>query len=171
VIGPSELTASDYDEIDETARRNNLGNFSITAALAKHFALFAARPLPSWEIIDYAYADKPDAPSGTTRELAEELASTAQNRIEVPITQTHGNPQARGATIARTQVHSVRLSSYVIAIEAILGLPEMSDRPFDTVHGSPTWPYRVRVLMLSCSQMMRLAYPETQRTRMQDNSS
>jgi 4-hydroxy-tetrahydrodipicolinate reductase len=129
VIGTSGLTASDYHEIDETARRNDLGviaagNFSITAALAKHFALFAARHLPSWEIIDYAHADKPDAPSGTTRELAEELASITQNRIEVPITQTHGNPQARGATIAGTQVHSVRLPSYVIAFEAIFGLPD-----------------------------------------------
>jgi 4-hydroxy-tetrahydrodipicolinate reductase len=129
VIGTSGLTASDYREIDEAARGNELGviaagNFSITAALAKHFALFAARHLPSWELIDYAHADKPDAPSGTTRELAEELASIAQNRIEIPIAQTHGNPQARGATIAGTQVHSVRLPGYVIGFEAIFGLPD-----------------------------------------------
>ena len=129
VIGTSGLTASDFDEIDEMATRNDLGviaagNFSITATLAKHFALFAARHLPSWEIIDYAHADKSYAPSGTTRELAEELASNSQNRIEVPVAQTHGNPQARGATIAGTQVHSVRLPSYVIAFETIFGLPD-----------------------------------------------
>jgi 4-hydroxy-tetrahydrodipicolinate reductase len=129
VIGTSGLTASDYHEIDATARSNDLGviaagNFSITASLAKHFALFAARHLPSWEIIDYAHADKPDAPSGTTRELAEELASVAQNRIEAPITPEDGNSRARGATIAGTQVHSVRLPSYVIAFEAIFGLPD-----------------------------------------------
>jgi 4-hydroxy-tetrahydrodipicolinate reductase len=40
------------------------GNCSITAALAKHFALFAAWHVPSWEIVDYAYAEKPDAPAG-----------------------------------------------------------------------------------------------------------
>lgn len=129
VIGTSGLAASDYHEIDETARKNDLGviaagNFSITAALAKHFALFAARHLPSWEIIDYAHEDKPDAPSGTTRELAEELASVAHNRVDVPITQTHGNAKARGATIAGTQVHSVRLPGYVIAFEAVFGLPD-----------------------------------------------
>ena len=129
VIGTSGLTASDYQEIDERARRSGLGviaagNFSVTAALAKHFALIAAKHLHSWEIIDYAHADKPDAPSGTTRELAEELASISQNRIEVPIAQTHGNPQARGATIGGTQVHSVRLPSYVIGFEAIFGLPD-----------------------------------------------
>jgi len=67
---------------------------------------------------------KLDAPSGTTRELAEELASIAQNQIEVPIAQTHGNPQARGATISGTQVHSVRLPSFVIAFETIFGLPD-----------------------------------------------
>jgi 4-hydroxy-tetrahydrodipicolinate reductase len=129
VIGTSGLTASDYHEIDETARRSSLGviaagNFSLTAALAKHFALIAAKHLHSWEIIDYAHADKPDSPSGTTRELAEELASIAQNQIEVPIGQTHGNPQARGATIGGTQVHSVRLPSYVIGFETIFGLPD-----------------------------------------------
>src|SRR5215469_10624808 len=129
VIGTSGLTASDYHDIDEMARRSGLGviaagNFSITAALAKHFALIAAKHLHSWEIIDYAHADKPDAPSGTTRELAEELASIAQNQIEVPIAQTHGNPQARGVTIGGTQVHSVRLPSYVIGFETIFGLPD-----------------------------------------------
>ena len=101
VIGTSGLLASDYSEIDGLARRNNLGviaagNFSITAALAKHFALFAARFLPSWEIIDYAHADKVDSPSGTTRELAEELASVARNLIEIPIAETQGDPQSRG---------------------------------------------------------------------------
>jgi 4-hydroxy-tetrahydrodipicolinate reductase len=129
VIGTSGLTAADYEEIDEIAKRSGLGviaagNFSITAALAKHFALIAAKHLPSWEIIDFARADKPDAPSGTTRELAEELSSIAQNHIEVPIAQTHGNPQARGASIACTQVHSVRLPSFVIAFETIFGLPD-----------------------------------------------
>lgn len=129
VIGTSGLTASDYSEIDEAAQKAKLGviaagNFSITAALAKHFALFAAKYLPSWEIIDYAHADKVDAPSGTTLELAEEMASIARNKIEFPIAQTLGNPQSRGATIADTQVHSIRLPSYVIAFETLFGLPD-----------------------------------------------
>ena len=129
VIGTSGLTAGDYREIDARARRQGLGviaagNFSITAALAKHFALLAAKHLPAWEIIDYAGAGKPDAPSGTARELAEELAAVAQNRLERPIAQTHGAPEARGAAIAGTQVHSVRLHSYVIAFETIFGLPD-----------------------------------------------
>jgi 4-hydroxy-tetrahydrodipicolinate reductase len=129
VIGTSGLTAEDYQEVDAHARRRDLGviaagNFSITAALAKHCALLAARHLPSWEIIDYAHADKLDAPSGTTRELAEELAAVAQNHLGRPIEQTHGVREARGAAIAGTQVHSVRLPNYVIAFETIFGLPD-----------------------------------------------
>jgi 4-hydroxy-tetrahydrodipicolinate reductase len=129
VIGTSGLAAVEYDEIDGHAQQHDLGviaagNFSITAALAKHFALVAARYLPSWEIIDYAHADKVDAPSGTTRELAEALAAVAQNHPGRPIEQTHGVREARGAAIAGTQVHSVRLPSYVIAFETIFGLPD-----------------------------------------------
>ncbi len=129
VVGTSGLTAGDYTDIEQRAKARQLGviaagNFSITAALAKHFSLIAAHYLPSWEIIDYANAAKIDAPSGTTRELAEELASTSQNHLEVALEQTHGPKEARGATIGGTQVHSIRLPGYVIAFEAIFGLPE-----------------------------------------------
>ncbi len=59
VVGTSGLSAADYAEIGQAATERGLGviaagNFSITAALAKHFALIAARYLPSWEIVDYA---------------------------------------------------------------------------------------------------------------------
>lgn len=128
VVGTSGLTASDYAEIEQRAEARKLGviaagNFSITATLAKHFALIAAHYLPSWEIIDYASASKIDAPSGTTRELAEELAAIAQNHLDVPLKDTHGPKEARGATIDGTQVHSIRLPGYIIAFETIFGLP------------------------------------------------
>jgi 4-hydroxy-tetrahydrodipicolinate reductase len=129
VVGTSGLTAADYEEIDRTARDRGLGviaagNFSITAALAKHFALMAAKYLPSWELIDYAQSDKIDAPSGTVRELAEELGKVAAPYVEVPIERIHGTPLARGATIEGMQVHSIRLPGYVIAFEAVFGLPD-----------------------------------------------
>jgi 4-hydroxy-tetrahydrodipicolinate reductase len=128
VIGTSGLTAADYLDIERTATETGLGviaagNFSITAALAKHFALLAAKHLPSWEILDYAHADKVDAPSGTTREFAEALGALAQNKVAVPVEQTHGARQARGATIGGAQVHSIRLPGYVLAFETVFGLP------------------------------------------------
>ncbi len=129
VIGTSGLTVVDFDEIELKAQEKQLGviaagNFSITAALAKHFALLAAKYLTSWEIIDYASAGKKDAPSGTTLELAEELGQIAQAKLALPIEQTHGYKQARGATIGGSQVHSLRLPSYTIAFETIFGLPD-----------------------------------------------
>ncbi len=86
VIGTSGLTAADFAEIEREASARRLGvvaagNFSITAALAKHFSLLAARHLPSWEIIDYASASKIDAPSGTTQELAESMGEVAQSEL------------------------------------------------------------------------------------------
>ena len=128
VIGTSGLTAADYADIERAAAANRLGviaagNFSLTAALAKHFALLAAKYVPTWEVIDYAHAEKPDAPSGTTRELAEALAEVAANQVAVPVQRTHGEREARGATIAGTQVHSVRLPGIVLAFETIFGLP------------------------------------------------
>ncbi|MHB1527607.1 MAG: 4-hydroxy-tetrahydrodipicolinate reductase [Candidatus Dormibacteria bacterium] len=128
VVGSSGLTATEYAEIAQAAQARKIGviaagNFSITAALAKHMALMAARYAPAWEIIDYADAGKVDAPSGTTRELAEELASMSQTQPAVPLEETHGSRAARGATIGGTQVHSLRLPGYTLSFEAIFGLP------------------------------------------------
>ncbi|HMP54425.1 MAG TPA: 4-hydroxy-tetrahydrodipicolinate reductase, partial [Candidatus Melainabacteria bacterium] len=128
VIGSSGLTADDFKDIENAAKEAKLnviccGNFSITAALAKRFSLMAAKHLPHWEIVDYASAEKIDVPSGTTRELAEELEQVRENKIIRPLTQIHGPKEARGAQIAGTPVHSIRLPSYKIAFETIFGLP------------------------------------------------
>jgi 4-hydroxy-tetrahydrodipicolinate reductase len=115
VVGTSGLTASDYTDIEQKAKALKLGviaagNFSMRAALAKHFSLIAAQYLPSWEIIDYASAAKIAAPSGTTRELAEELATVSQHQLGVALVNTHGPQAARGATIDGTHAHSIRLA-------------------------------------------------------------
>jgi 4-hydroxy-tetrahydrodipicolinate reductase len=126
VIGTSGLTAGDFAEIDDAARRRGVGviaagNFSLTAAMMQAAALLAARHLPSWEVIDYASAGKADAPSGTARELAERLGAS---RTERPIDETAGAPEARGATIEGTQVHSLRLPSFTVSTEVVFGLPD-----------------------------------------------
>src|SRR6185295_1982103 len=126
VIGTSGLSAKDYAELDQAARRKKVGviaagNFSVTAALLLRFALLAAEHVPQWEIIDYASFTKPDAPSGTAREMAERLSEIRKPKIGVPIEVMHGAKEARGADIAGTRVHSLRLPSYVIACEALFG--------------------------------------------------
>src|SRR3954468_5433584 len=126
VIGTSGLTAADFEAIDAAARERGVGavsagNFSLTAAMAKAAALLAARHLPSWEIIDYASAGKADAPSGTARELAEQLGAAARQRT---LADTHGAVEARGADIAGTQVHSLRLPSFTVSTEVVFGAPD-----------------------------------------------
>jgi 4-hydroxy-tetrahydrodipicolinate reductase len=124
VVGSSGLTAEDYDEIDAMAREKGVGviaagNFSITAALLLRFSAEAARHLEHWEVIDYASATKPDAPSGTARELAERLAEVRRPAVGVPLDETHGEREARGASVSRTQVHSLRLPSFTVSTEAV----------------------------------------------------
>jgi 4-hydroxy-tetrahydrodipicolinate reductase len=129
VIGTSGLTAADYERIDAAARERGVGviaagNFSLTAAMAQAAALLAARHLPSWEVIDYASAGKPDAPSGTARELAERLGEVRPPHVERPVAETSGAREARGATLGGAQVHSLRLPSFSVSTEVVFGLPD-----------------------------------------------
>ena len=129
VIGTSGLTDEDYVEIDAAARARGVGvlaagNFAVTAVLLQRFAQMAARQIPSWEIIDYGKPAKPDAPSGTARELATRLARAGPARAGHPIEETRGLREARGATLHGTQMHSVRLPGFVSSIEILFGLPE-----------------------------------------------
>jgi 4-hydroxy-tetrahydrodipicolinate reductase len=129
VVGASGLTAADFTEIDAVARERGLGvvaagNFSLTAALAQAAALLAARHLPSWELIDYASEGKPDAPSGTARELAERLAQVRPPVVEIPVAETAGAVEARGASISGGQVHSLRLPGFTLSTEVVFGLPD-----------------------------------------------
>jgi 4-hydroxy-tetrahydrodipicolinate reductase len=129
VVGSSGLSAQEYAEIDRVAREHQLGvvaagNFSVTAAMAQAAALLVAHYLPHAEIIDYASATKPDAPSGTARELAERLSVVNRSGPGVPLDQVKGLPGARGATVDAVQVHSLRLPSFSVATEVVFGLPD-----------------------------------------------
>lgn len=128
VIGTSGLTDGDFEELDALARARGrgvfaAGNFAITAVLLQRFALLAAAELPSWEIIDYSYERKVDAPSGTARELATKLGALRQPQVTVPVGETVGARDARGATLGGAQVHSVRLPGFTSSVEVLFGLP------------------------------------------------
>jgi 4-hydroxy-tetrahydrodipicolinate reductase len=124
VVGSSGMSADDYSEVDAAARAKSVGviaagNFSVTAALLLRFAAAAARHLDSWELIDYASATKPDAPSGTARELAERLAEVRRPLLGTPLDDVVGDREARGAAVAGTHVHSIRLPSFSVSTEAV----------------------------------------------------
>ncbi|MEA2537015.1 MAG: 4-hydroxy-tetrahydrodipicolinate reductase [Chloroflexota bacterium] len=129
VIGTSGLTDADYERIGAAADRAGVGvlaagNFAITAVLMERFAVMAAKHLRSWEVIDYGAASKPDAPSGTAREVAARLGQVAVPEVQVPIEATQGAPEARGLTLNGAQVHSVRLPGYMIGAEVLFGMPD-----------------------------------------------
>ena len=126
VVGSSGLTAAEYAELDHLARDRGVGvvaagNFSIMAAILKRAAALAAQHLQHWEILDYASADKPDVPSGTSRELAETLAEVHTPQSAVPLSQLAGPVEARGAEVQGSRIHSVRLPSFVVTTEIVFG--------------------------------------------------
>jgi 4-hydroxy-tetrahydrodipicolinate reductase len=128
VVGSSGLTAADYEDLDQLARDRGVGviaagNFSVMAAVLRRAAEMAARHLDHWEIIDYASDDKADVPSGTSRELAETLAGVRTPQAAVPLADLHGPAEARGAEVAGTRIHSVRLPSFVVTTEIVFGGP------------------------------------------------
>ncbi|WP_370106793.1 4-hydroxy-tetrahydrodipicolinate reductase [Streptacidiphilus sp. BW17] len=160
VVGSSGLSADDFAEIEAAASEAGRGvvasgNFSITASLLQHAALLAAEHLPTWEVVEYADSTKADAPGGTARELAEHLAEVHEPQIDVAIADTGGVPAARGAPIAATQVHSVRLPGYALSVEILFGLPaERLTIRHDA--GSDTTPYVDGTLLAATKAMDRI---------------
>ena len=131
VVGTSGLSDEDYAQIDGVARDKGravlaCGNFALTMVLLQKFAEQAAKYIPSWEIIDYAYEGKPDAPSGTVRELAGRLGKVRQPELALPLEQTNGVRETRGGTLGGTQVHAVRLPGFVLGAEVIFGMPDQT---------------------------------------------
>jgi 4-hydroxy-tetrahydrodipicolinate reductase len=129
VVGTSGLSEHDYREIDAVAKEVErgvlaVGNFALTAILLQKFAEMAAKYVPHWEIIDYAHADKKDAPSGTARQLASRLAQVRESRLDIPLEETQGPKESRGVRLQGSQVHSVRLPGYVISVEVLFGMPD-----------------------------------------------
>jgi 4-hydroxy-tetrahydrodipicolinate reductase len=128
VIGSSGLTAADYEELDPLARDRGVGviaagNFSIMAAVLRRASEMAAEHLEHWEIIDYGSDTKSDVPSGTSRELAETLARVRLPEYAVPLSHVHGPVEARGAEVAGTRIHSLRLPSFVVTTEIVFAGP------------------------------------------------
>lgn len=127
VVGTSGMSAGDYGEISAKADKQGLGvvasgNFSLTACLMTRFSLLAAEQVPDYEILDYAKSTKPDVPSGTAQELAERLGRIRPSVPGVPIDKILGPKETRGADVGGGRVHSIRLPSYVLAVETIFGM-------------------------------------------------
>lgn len=58
------------------------------------------------------------------REMAERLSAVRRPEIGVAVDKIAGPQEARGADVDGTQVHSIRLPSFVVSTEVIFALPD-----------------------------------------------
>ena len=100
-------------------------NFALGAVLLMRFAAQAAVHFESVEVIELHHPDKVDAPSGTARSTAAEIAA-ARREAGLPLSPDATNTGldgARGADVDGVRVHSVRLRGLVAHEEVLLGGP------------------------------------------------
>jgi 4-hydroxy-tetrahydrodipicolinate reductase len=100
-------------------------NFALGAVLLMKFAAMAAPHFESVEVIELHHPDKVDAPSGTARHTAQQIAAAraAAGCPPVPDATTTALEGARGAEVAGIRVHAVRLRGLVAHEEVLLGGP------------------------------------------------
>jgi 4-hydroxy-tetrahydrodipicolinate reductase len=98
-------------------------NFALGAVLAMRFAAAAAPWFPSVEVVELHHPDKVDAPSGTARRTAEDVARARRDAGAGPSPDATASelPGARGADVDGVRVHSVRLRGLVAHQEVLLG--------------------------------------------------
>jgi len=87
-----------------------------------YLSQIAAKYIPHWVILDSSPDTKPDAPSGTARELAYLLGKIRQPKSEIPPDQVHGDSSSRGVEFNGSQVHSIRVPGFYSTVETIFGL-------------------------------------------------
>jgi dihydrodipicolinate reductase len=68
-------------------------------------------------LVDYTSHD-------AVRANTERLADVAAPCVDIPVEQTAGSVEARSATVAGTQIHSLRLPSFAVSTEIVFALPD-----------------------------------------------
>jgi 4-hydroxy-tetrahydrodipicolinate reductase len=54
------------------------------------------------------------------------MAKVRRPAIALPISKTLGQPEARGAELSGSQVHSVRLPGFVLGVDVVFGMPDQT---------------------------------------------
>jgi 4-hydroxy-tetrahydrodipicolinate reductase len=127
VIGTSGLTEADFKEIDAAARRQAR---AVSPAGTSPSPWSFSSGLPSWPPADLPMGDHHMRTMtrwmrrAALRGLAARLSRVRAPIATVPVDQTVGLPEARGATMAGSQIHSIRLPGFVISAEIIFGMPD-----------------------------------------------
>ena len=149
VVGSSGLTAADFADIDALARSAGVGviaagNFSLTAALLLRFATEAARHVGvvgGHRLRERRQAGRPQ------RHLPGAGRATSRRTVGGGRGSTRPgarDEEARGATVAGTQVHSLRLPSFSVSTEIVFAAADerLSCATTPEAAPRPTWPER-----------------------------
>lgn len=131
VVGTSGLDGPALDQIEEQLQAHPgvgvvvASNFSVGALLLIDAARRAARFYESVEIIEMHHPDKLDAPSGTARTTAQQIAAAREQAglPAVPDATQHDDLGTRGGRVDGIPVHSVRLRGMVASQEVMFGAP------------------------------------------------
>lgn len=131
VVGTTGWTAERLDAVRAALEEHpEVGvlvapNFALGAVLAMRFASVAARHFESVEVIELHHPDKVDAPSGTARHTAQQVAAARREAglADPPDATTTDPDGARGARVDGIPVHAVRLRGLVAHEEILLGGP------------------------------------------------
>jgi 4-hydroxy-tetrahydrodipicolinate reductase len=132
VIGTSNLSKENLEEIAKLAKSNSLGalfipNFSLGAILMMEFSKQAAKYFQNVEIIEMHGTSKPDAPSGTSVHTAKELEKINNSKMNKYNQDTNPDERliyagARGATLeSGIRIHSVRLPGLLAQQSVLFG--------------------------------------------------
>jgi len=126
IIGTTGLTDDDLNDLDEAAKKNNLGilvcpNFAIGAVLMMKFAADAAKYMPRVEIIEMHHDRKADAPSGTAIKTADMIHKTNRHINAAQLEETEILKGARGGNKNNIPIHSIRLPGFVAHQQVIFG--------------------------------------------------
>lgn len=126
VVGTTGFDADDQERFNQAFKDNGARcllapNFSIGAVLLMRLAAQAAPFFDGVEIIELHHDRKVDAPSGTARHTAEQIAA-ARTQPWAPDPTVNTTAQgARGGRVGDIPVHSVRLPGLVAHEEVIFG--------------------------------------------------
>ncbi len=125
VIGTTGFSADELKEIEQLAESRKIGivaapNFSLGAILMIHLAKIAGKYLDHAEIVELHHDRKLDAPSGTSRLTAREMAE-ARGKPFLPPAVAGEDSASRGKPTESINIHSVRLPGLLAHQEVIFG--------------------------------------------------
>ena len=125
VIGVSGFAEDDYDWMASIASQNDVPillvpNFSVGILLVKKMVALAREYYPKVEIIEAHHDQKRDAPSGTSLDIATQLAKIDPPQSTYPPIEEL-DMGSRGMEIRDVRVHSIRLPGIIAEQTIVFG--------------------------------------------------